>query len=58
MPIQIISIQRRVSVLLVLLTFNKVSIKSPLLDNQNHFSNIKKKNKFLGTEIIQRVEKV
>ena len=43
MPIQIISIQRRVSVLLVLLTFNKVSIKSPLLDNQNHSSNIKKK---------------
>ena len=58
MLIQIISIQRRVSVLLVLLTFNKVSKKSPLLDNQDHSSNIKKNNKFLVTEIIQRVEKV
>ena len=55
MVIQIISIQRRVSVLLVLLTFNKVSIKSPLLDNQSHSSNIKKKTK---SEIKQRVEKV
>ena len=58
MVIQIISIQRRVSVLLVLLTFNKVSIKSPLLDNQSHSSNIKKNNKFLVTEIKQRAEKV